>query len=500
MNTLDLDTQLTYSVAPWHISSTFFQRVADEKCKEYPLLVLDTGEHYMIASAKKPAVIEAGVKLYKELDVSIKVIQTSHYGTEGLKEFVFETCGRMPQTAQGQVVLGDLLEDLSVFSKFWKSKSKYTTGTSKVQEAKASGSTTGLQSRQPKGWSSVTSEIVGMPDFRPKKAGAAAPTHASPAEPVQSYNESVSDAPMELDAYFGMLKPQSYERQEPLDRKTSIIFNELYNVCLVVDGKDGLASVDDICEEFPEFVVIRSLPVDNGQLEQCRKFFHKKTFTDLNEAKRKFDAFADLHDLHTSETVTSACKERDAVMSVLKTFFVLSNNCENRMKASELFGYIELRLCNEKDKGASLSRRLSGYMLEAGLKKKRYADGIYYYGVQLATSPMSSRPQTLEELVEQRSQAVNKPRERVELGTDPIESDRLCVSPPQYETFTPITASVVQPTVDEPNDDEFVELIESSSETSTQPNSQPEQRVGWAPDNAFGANIIRSCNIQTTTL
>ena len=82
---------------------------------------------------------------------------------------------------------------------------------------------------------------------------------------------------------------------------------------------------------------------------------------------------------------TDNAREETNVIQYLKTNFEMSNDINNKMKATELFNIIiEANVCNiEKNNINGFKNRLSQYFKAIGLRKKRYNDGYYYYGIVL---------------------------------------------------------------------------------------------------------------------
>ena len=89
--------------------------------------------------------------------------------------------------------------------------------------------------------------------------------------------------------------------------------------------------------------------------------------------------------------------EENTVKTYLNIKFNISDNINDKMKASVLHDLIiQSNVCSiEKTKITGFKNRLSQYLKDIGLKKKRYNDGYYYYGIVKKTNvPISTNNYT----------------------------------------------------------------------------------------------------------
>jgi len=101
----------------------------------------------------------------------------------------------------------------------------------------------------------------------------------------------------------------------------------------------------------------------------------------VDDIMNKAKAFTTLYELNV--TKSGSMSERDEVFNVLDRFFVISNETRHRMKASDLYTRVSDLVTSTPIKEKSqFNRRLSSYFIEKGMTRKRYSDGIYYYGIQ----------------------------------------------------------------------------------------------------------------------
>jgi hypothetical protein len=75
--------------------------------------------------------------------------------------------------------------------------------------------------------------------------------------------------------------------------------------------------------------------------------------------------------------------EEKSVKAFLNNNFNFSDDVNKKMKASALYNLItNSDVCKvDKNKISGFKTRLSKYLQDLGLKKKRYNDGFYYYGI-----------------------------------------------------------------------------------------------------------------------
>ncbi len=78
-----------------------------------------------------------------------------------------------------------------------------------------------------------------------------------------------------------------------------------------------------------------------------------------------------------------ASSEESQVKKFLKSKYTIDDDINHKMKASALYDIIiSSKIVKiDEDKIAGFRNRLSKYLKDIGLQKKRYNDGFYYYGI-----------------------------------------------------------------------------------------------------------------------
>lgn len=188
----------------------------------------------------------------------------------------------------------------------------------------------------------------------------------------------------------------------------TVVFSRLNSMSLVYElcGEVTNVTAEQVCEEFPNFDVVQHVSFEHPQLEHFRAFFHQKVWEGRQHLQEKLQCFQQLYDkAGPAASAHPTTTERTRVLSILNERFVLSDDPGKKMKASELISMLCAQLASDGAAQATGFRsRLPGYLLEAGLQKKRLAEGIFYYGVEptVSTTLASNKPKTLEELEKQR--------------------------------------------------------------------------------------------------
>lgn len=117
--------------------------------------------------------------------------------------------------------------------------------------------------------------------------------------------------------------------------------------------------------------------------------FHKKMFYSADEINKKIHITSQYIDSSKKNNHNNTKNKDDSSMEewevkeYLKARYTINNDINKKMKACELHDIIvnsgAVKMCAKKIVGFQL--RLSRYLKDMGLEKKRYNDGFYYYGI-----------------------------------------------------------------------------------------------------------------------
>jgi hypothetical protein len=201
-----------------------------------------------------------------------------------------------------------------------------------------------------------------------------------------------------------------------IDRRSSahaahVLYNGVVGSCVVYEacwsGDAGVPYDPAVTVEVADFALVQAFPTMTAdEHRQVVALFHKRTAASAADAADRAAAFGRLYGVPTSAAVQPAdeCAQRKAALArILKADFVVDDDVSHRMRASELLAdladLLSLPFCRPPSRRtatidattasvrratplSALQHKLAGYLIEAGLKKKRYKDGYYYYGIR----------------------------------------------------------------------------------------------------------------------
>jgi hypothetical protein len=159
--------------------------------------------------------------------------------------------------------------------------------------------------------------------------------------------------------------------------KSSILY--CHSLCIAfVISKDDTEFVSYLTQHFRDFELVKTYnKLTQKELDDCILYFHKRDFETKELLEGKIDSFETLFDIEKDKK-PDASKE---IELFIRDIYTIDTEPKNIIKASSIVERVQLELRpNNKDK-LKLSKEISSILLGMGLKKKRMADGIYYYGL-----------------------------------------------------------------------------------------------------------------------
>lgn len=149
-------------------------------------------------------------------------------------------------------------------------------------------------------------------------------------------------------------------------------------------------------------------------LDYVQKEFDTCKFNTLKELETKIQMlsnFIEFSNKQIDETMM-VNKEETKIKKFLQSKYILDNDINRKMKASALCDAImDAKIVQvPPNKLAAFKTRVSKYLKDLGLEKKRYNDGIYYYGISEKISGFRDNKLTLDvtELVRLRAEQLNQ--------------------------------------------------------------------------------------------
>lgn len=151
---------------------------------------------------------------------------------------------------------------------------------------------------------------------------------------------------------------------------------------------DPNADIIHIIKNHPEFGFIKLFGIETNNkdiISFVEREFNNVHFNDVEEINKKLlvtSQYIDFSNKH-NDANNMASSEENQVKKFLNSKYTIDNDLNHKMKASTLYDLIinskVVKIDNDKVSG--FRTRLSKYLKDIGLQKKRYNDGFYYYGI-----------------------------------------------------------------------------------------------------------------------
>jgi hypothetical protein len=161
-----------------------------------------------------------------------------------------------------------------------------------------------------------------------------------------------------------------------------VLINDKFLQTLTVKNPDD--NIEHIIENHPEygfFKLFKCSTENNNIVSFIEREFDKVGFNDGDEINKKLLATSQYIEFANKQN--GMCNEEKQVKHFLNTKYIINDDINKKMKASTLYDIVfnSNAIKIEKDKEAGFRTRLSKYLKDLGLQKKRYNDGFYYYGI-----------------------------------------------------------------------------------------------------------------------
>ena len=153
-----------------------------------------------------------------------------------------------------------------------------------------------------------------------------------------------------------------------------LVYNDNSHMSFIIDNpdKDDLQLLENCVCGYKKYIEFENNEIENNINISLITLFDKKCFDNEKSFLGEFEMFKKLY------------KIDDSLKKDVKTFILTNYNITNiindKMKATDLFNEIYKFLKIEEK--INIRNKLTNFLLDIGLKKKRYNDGIYYYGLQ----------------------------------------------------------------------------------------------------------------------
>ena len=203
---------------------------------------------------------------------------------------------------------------------------------------------------------------------------------------IKSYNDEYNTLNPEFGLNCGNIDCE--DSVEEIDTKLIIvIFNTIFNQTLVVVDPSLITLEiihDHIDYGFLELFTIKCN--DDSELESLiNKQYDRIIFNNIEELNKTILSTSQMIELIQTKHKFNASliEEAKTVKSFLKNRYKISSDINHKMKASVIYDIIikDESCIIDKLKISDFKNRLSVYLKDIGLQKKRYNDGYYYYGI-----------------------------------------------------------------------------------------------------------------------
>ena len=153
-----------------------------------------------------------------------------------------------------------------------------------------------------------------------------------------------------------------------------LVYNDNSHISFIIDNpdKDDLQLLENCVCGYKKYIEFENHEIDNNINISLITLFDKKCFDNEKSFLRELEMFKKLYKIDDS-------LKRD-VKTFILTNYNITNITNDKIKATDLFNEIYKFLKIEEK--INIRNKLINFLLDIGLKKKRYNDGIYYYGLQ----------------------------------------------------------------------------------------------------------------------
>ncbi len=172
-----------------------------------------------------------------------------------------------------------------------------------------------------------------------------------------------------------------------LDKLIIVLINEMFLQTIVIVNPN-LSTIETIFEnEEYGFIELFTFKTNNDEIEtSINKQFNATIFNNIEEINQSLLYMSELIvSINNNQIINGPLLEEErTVKNYFKKYFKISDDINNKIKASILYDIIveaQDECIIDKSKMSGFKNRLPNYLKDLGLQKKRYNDGYYYYGI-----------------------------------------------------------------------------------------------------------------------
>ncbi len=177
---------------------------------------------------------------------------------------------------------------------------------------------------------------------------------------------------------YSSWKTAECNKNQDIFNKCAILYCVSQSIGIVIENQNTIF-VEYLTKNFKDFELIKTYSkMDKNQFDNIKNYFHKKYFDSNETILKKINSFEFLYDINNDKKNVVVKNE---IEEFIRERYTINNEPKNLIKANEILGQLMLELQYLNKDKMKLTKELSSILLNMGLKKKRMADGIYYFGI-----------------------------------------------------------------------------------------------------------------------
>jgi hypothetical protein len=400
--------------------------------KLYDFKVLDTIDYFILVFVdteknlqiqnneyvryKNKTIFERVCSLYNELDITLNILNTNFRITKEEFTLITDTFGKNIQiskkdyTFMDSINFTDLILDISKFFDFtkvqnsWNRKYKnripYKNGINYIKSNNADSSDINpIDLLIPDANITEISKVQQILDKNPSTIDIRHNIQHTPPIIEPSKNLDIIVEPFSFNKTFEAPINDKYMPDKILPFYTYIIYNTLYNSSIVIVEKKYI--IDLIIKDYTDFEIIDSFNnLSEKNTDALKTFFNRQTYNDIDELKKKVVSFKDLYSIEDIDlSKIDDYSEKEKVLMIIDKIYEINTNPADKLPINEIYKRIEHFFPDDRG-NLTFRKKISGYLIEFGLTRKRLSNGIYYYGL------IEKKNQTYEDIIKYRNDEI----------------------------------------------------------------------------------------------
>ena len=148
----------------------------------------------------------------------------------------------------------------------------------------------------------------------------------------------------------------------------NIYYNNQFNNIVIIDDYKDKMNIQEIKKIFPELELINKCQLNDNMI----LILTNEIYIDFNDAKNK------VNNLLNNNIEKISINE---IKQLINKYFDISSDSNDIIKFTNIFNKISCDIIINDKLSNYIKKQLPNVLLDLGLEKKRYSDGIYWYGL-----------------------------------------------------------------------------------------------------------------------